>query len=477
MNMNLSQIHRIVIWITGGVILILGILIWTNISEARSVLLAEGKSAADLAVDVIYAGIADNMAAGNSEKLQKQLETFKAKRGLDDVMLFAFDGRVSFATDHGKVGGDLAQELKTEELRATLKKLLADGTFVEAGFREEVASRTFMTILHPINNESRCHHCHGASRKLLGGLMVRHDVGELCGRLGALQKTNILLGGLGGLAILGLLLGAMTRFVVRPIETSGERLSRITEATVKSVDQVSGAGQSVAAGAEQQGASIKDVVAIVNQMDEMTRQNTERTGSMAELVRTSGGHIGEANQNLQSLAESMKKMAASSEETGKIVRIIDEIAFQTNLLALNASVEAARAGQAGAGFAVVAEEVRNLARRAAEAAKNSSVLIEETIGNTRQGAALVDTSVQAFHKVVDISGKIDTLVGEVSGAMGAQSAIIKEVNWAMGQIDAAVQENARLAQESAIGTNGLVDQIGELRATLRELTALVDRHV
>ena len=176
--------------------------------------------------------------------------------------------------------------------------------------------------------------------------------------------------------------------------------------------------------------------------------------------------IDKTKTSMDKLNGSINRIVGSTEETQKIIKTIDEIAFQTNLLALNAAVEAARAGEAGAGFAVVAGEVRNLALRAAEAAKNTSNLIEDIVGNIRGGAALVETTEQDFKRVADNSSKAVNLVAEISGASREQSQGIEQINTAVTEMNNVTQTNAAGAEELAgimatfkIGDNGTGNRI------------------
>jgi methyl-accepting chemotaxis protein len=154
-----------------------------------------------------------------------------------------------------------------------------------------------------------------------------------------------------------------------------------------------------------------------------------------------------------------KIIHASSDETAKIIKTIDEIAFQTNLLALNAAVEAARAGEAGAGFAVVADEVRNLAMRAAEAAKTTAGLIEENIKDIKEGSELVASTDEAFKQLVrDNSNKVGELVGEIAAASQEQSQGVEQVNNAMADMDKITQQNAASAEQSASASEQLNSQ-------------------
>jgi methyl-accepting chemotaxis protein len=173
------------------------------------------------------------------------------------------------------------------------------------------------------------------------------------------------------------------------------------------------------------------------------------------------------------LIEAMKEISKSSEETQKIVKTIDEIAFQTNLLALNAAVEAARAGEAGAGFAVVADEVRNLAMRAAEAAKNTSSLIDGSVKRIKDGTGLVDHTNGAFSEVAASSKKIADLVAEINAASTEQSQGIDQINKAVSEMDKVVQQNAATAEESASAAEEMNAQAEQMKAAIGELVGII----
>jgi methyl-accepting chemotaxis protein len=184
--------------------------------------------------------------------------------------------------------------------------------------------------------------------------------------------------------------------------------------------------------------------------------------------------IGQANASMGALRNSMQEISAASQETSKIVKTIDEIAFQTNLLALNAAVEAARAGEAGAGFAVVADEVRNLAMRASEAAKNTSNLIEGTVKKVKDGAELTSKTNQAFDQVSASTSKVAELLAEISAASSEQAVGIEQVNKAVSEMDKVTQQNAAGAEETSSAAEELNAQAAEMRGMLGELATMVE---
>jgi methyl-accepting chemotaxis protein len=207
--------------------------------------------------------------------------------------------------------------------------------------------------------------------------------------------------------------------------------------------------QALSEAASEQAASLEETSSSLEEMAARTQNNAENTDRASELMTHSNAVASKANASMSELNRSMKEIAGASEQTQKIVKSIDEIAFQTNLLALNAAVEAARAGEAGAGFAVVANEVRNLAMRAAEAAKNTASLMGEIVQKVQKGEQLVDRTAKDFEVVADSSNKVMQLMGEVSAASLEQSQGIDQINKAVAEMNRVTQQNAASAEELA----------------------------
>lgn len=236
---------------------------------------------------------------------------------------------------------------------------------------------------------------------------------------------------------------------------------------------IASSSQQLAEGASEQAAAIEQTSSSLEQMSSMTRQNAHNASQANQHMRNMNGIVAKASDSMRKLTISMGEITAASEETQKIVKTIDEIAFQTNLLALNAAVEAARAGEAGAGFAVVADEVRNLAMRAAEAAKNTAGLIEGTVKRVQEGAELVTKTNGEFSQVSANSAKVGDIIGEIAAASQEQSTGIEHVSKAVSEMDKVVQGNATTAEESASASEELTAQAEQMRGHVADLSTLV----
>jgi methyl-accepting chemotaxis protein len=229
----------------------------------------------------------------------------------------------------------------------------------------------------------------------------------------------------------------------------------------------------MASGASEQASSLEETSASLEEMASMTRQNADNALQANTMASEASGAAEKGREAMARMSDAIGKIKKSSDETAKILKTIDEIAFQTNLLALNAAVEAARAGDAGKGFAVVAEEVRNLAQRSAEAAKNTARLIEESQKNSDNGVAVSNEVGNTLQQIVGSVKKLQQLNGEVSAASQEQSKGIDQVNIAISQMDKVTQSNAANAEESASASEELSAQAQELQGLVEQLKTMV----
>lgn len=238
--------------------------------------------------------------------------------------------------------------------------------------------------------------------------------------------------------------------------------------------QVSNASQSLAESSSRQAAAIEETSSSLEEMSNMTKQNAAHANEAKAMMGEANRIVDKVNANMADTTRAIEEITSSSEETGKIVKTIDEIAFQTNLLALNAAVEAARAGEAGAGFAVVADEVRSLAMRAAEAAKNTSDLIQNTIKAVSNGNELTHLTQAAFNENVDIAAKISHLVDEISEASQEQAQGIDQVSKAIAEMDKVSQQNAANSEETAASSEQMSAQAMQIKGYVQALIRVVE---
>lgn len=260
---------------------------------------------------------------------------------------------------------------------------------------------------------------------------------------------------------------------VGPINKSISGLRQAVEQVVTGANEVASSSQILSSGASEQAATIEETSSSLEEMASMTRQNADNAGAAKSKMSEAIQIVQKVDQHMGDMTGAIQEITESSEETGKIIKTIDEIAFQTNLLALNAAVEAARAGEAGAGFAVVADEVRNLAMKAAEAAKTTTDLIERTVKAVKKGNDLTHSTQQAFKENIVISEKVGELVEEISAASNEQAQGIDEINRAVAEMDKVVQQVAATAEESAAASEEMNSQAVEMEGFVRGLSVII----
>jgi hypothetical protein len=261
--------------------------------------------------------------------------------------------------------------------------------------------------------------------------------------------------------------------ITRPIYGVIEGLAVGTEQMSSASGQISQVSQQVAQGAGSQASGIEEVSSSLEEIASMTKQNVSSAEEANGLMSEAGNNITKGKESMKRLRGAIEEIKRSSDETSKIVKTIDGIAFQTNLLALNAAVEAARAGDAGKGFAVVAEEVRNLAQRAGEAARNTATLLEGSIKNADQGVSGWRETAKSLGEMVTIVQKAGERISEITVASKEQAQGIEQVAVAVAQINQVTQANAANAEESASASEELSAQVDQVKVMIQELRALV----
>ena len=465
------------------VVLVFGLMISTNIHSQGKILTEQTEHNANLTATAIEGGMFDALAIGNNDDVRKQFMRLNEKVSGLEVHIFDFKGDIAFATQTERSGKNIAAFTQNSNALEAVQAMLKGAKKPQHAFIETIAGKPYLSIYRPIQNESRCYHCHGQSRAVLGGIHVRTATEGTMLAAQRLRNQSVLIGSVGAFLLSILIYVLFVKLVNRPIrevlnvagsmrqgdlthciEVKGRdeishmsaRMNLVNENLREMIAEIASASQSVAESASKQAASIEETSASLEELTAMAARNSDHAHQADQLMTEAIRQTQNASQTMERLSEAMHTISGLSTKIAHIVDTIDEIAFQTNLLALNAAVEAARAGEAGAGFSVVADEVRNLAMRAADAAKETSVLIDDTVKSIKNGNTLVGNTTQAFQEVVSNANKVATFMNEIASASQEQTNGIRQINMAVTEMDKSTQQNAATAEQLSASTGSFI---------------------
>jgi methyl-accepting chemotaxis protein len=330
-----------------------------------------------------------------------------------------------------------------------------------------------------------------AEKKFEGSLPLIQDMQDLVEDLCRIQRTRLdarvesartriaeMTWMTGAFAFVFALVGGVVLWVVRSSARDLKEIaSEIGDSTAHvslAASQMSASSQMLAQGASEQAASLEQTSASTEEITSMTGRNAENSRTAATVMTDVDRHVKNGNRTLEQMLVSMNEITASSDKISKIIKVIDEIAFQTNILALNAAVEAARAGEAGMGFAVVSDEVRNLAQRSAQAAKDTASLIEESIAKSNEGGLRLKQVAEVMTAITASASQVKTLVDEVNLGSEEQARGIQEISKAVQLMSQVTQNTAASAEQSAAAGKDLsvqAESMNRMAIRLRKLAS------
>jgi len=432
----------------------------------------EWQSAENIGRSVEYA-VAGSLERGEMVKFEKLLAAQRQIKGLVEFSLYDDNGIALYSSDLAMVGKNLPEELK-HQLQSSAQRFTRRSAEAFEIYQPQIA-RAECLRCHTTWKENSV--CGTTAFRFSNGALTQAEARSVAS-LASLRREGLVTTALTAVVIVAVFIAlayfVVRRLVARPLAGVMGDLNAASQQVNAAASQILSSSKSLSDGASQQAASLEETSSSLVEIASMTRRSTE-TAQKVKDASDQTWKAGQAGMNeMQALDTAIGDIKAGSDEVAKILKTIEEIAFQTNLLALNAAVEAARAGEAGAGFAVVAEEVRSLARRSAEAAKETAGKIENSVQRSTRGVQISREVAQRLQAIVDRARQVDEHLAGIASDAREQSQGIEQISSTVAAMDGVTQGNASTAEESASAAVQLNAQADALVLAVDRLRTLVD---